>query len=219
MTPSSSLAIIYAVIIPSKLVTKGPRGCGLACGFLDCSGGGGSDWRGGVLKSVKCSYCMEVTNRMGVVAGSSMLARLQAVEAGVARLSEMVSCQEEVVRLLHDGLRSYRERVLGDRGVLAYDRLLGVLAARVRGDASLGLAHRKLLEVLSAAFDHQQRKFLEVSFSVLVRQAHVGRSRAGAHLRSLMARGLITVRSDGYRKYYRLDLPREAATGSFRGEV
>lgn len=128
----------------------------------------------------------------------------KAMDERLGRIEAAIEAGIEPARVLSDGLRAYRERVLkqefGGRRITAEDRL----RQSVRQDSSLSFPHRKILDCLMEKFDPSTSQFQEVHFSKLVREARVGKSRARVYLNLLEEKGYVEKRGDGYRLFYRL---------------
>lgn len=119
------------------------------------------------------------------------------------RFEALLNRNSEVISLIHDALRLYRQRHIDDQLKLrsAPQRLLQTFAT----DPDISYPQRKILEFLLRQFDHAHQRFQEVHSSKLVREARLGRGRAKEYLSTLEHKGYIQKRSDGYRVFYRIN--------------
>jgi hypothetical protein len=73
----------------------------------------------------------------------------------------------------------------------------------IANDPELGYAHRKILDVLGAQFCPMSRRFKEVHFTRIVKEAHLCTRRAKGYLDLLVRKNYLARSTDGYRVYYR----------------
>lgn len=107
------------------------------------------------------------------------------------------------LRLLADGVRAYRERLATEFSRVGLSEQQAWWQ-RIRDDPMIGYPHRKILDYLLGRYDERRGCFLEVTFSALVNGARVGKNRANGYLQVLVQKGLVAIRSDGYRKFVKI---------------
>ncbi len=142
-----------------------------------------------------------------------ILGRLERIESSLAAIGGQLQRKahsEEALEILSDGLALYRRRILEQAGAAGARAQRREILERASGDRALGLSERKILDCLLRHDDPLTAKFCELTFSQLVRQARVGKSRAKAYLACLESRGYISRRDDGYRKWFCIRPPARA---------
>ena len=144
-------------------------------------------------------------------AEAEVVARLVRIEellvTGRQLVEERLRPGQQVLQALDDGLVAYRRRVLADAHIAERARVLDGWSAKIRADTGLGFPHRKILEFLASQCDLQMKKFKEVHFSRLVKEARLGKNRASGYLVLLEQKGYVHRRSDGYRTFFKLRQP------------
>lgn len=136
---------------------------------------------------------------------AEMLERVTRIEQSVCEALKVIDAKigHDALMFFDESLRMYRERCLREAHMTASSAVIARLAEKVRQDRDLGFPHRKIMDVLLMQYDFQLADFKEVHFSRLVREARVGKSRARAYLSTLIGKGYVLERDDGYRKCFR----------------
>lgn len=112
---------------------------------------------------------------------------IESLRARCALIEAQVHSHAAAVKLVMDGLSSFYR----DQRFTHYERAISALALLARTDRALRLPHRKILDALAGHFDSNADVFVSVPFSVLVREARVGKRLAGAYLRDLCNSGYV----------------------------
>ncbi|MEK6869868.1 MAG: hypothetical protein AABX74_06545 [Nanoarchaeota archaeon] len=73
----------------------------------------------------------------------------------------------------------------------------------LRNDKSLNRAEKEVFEFMTKLFDDVNHKFGEITYNKLEKQAPVGKRNLPKVLKSLVNKGKIARRSDGYHTYYK----------------
>lgn len=114
-----------------------------------------------------------------------------------AMLSEALSMGRDQYLLFTAGIHGYRDRIISDYKARCPNPL--------PFDKTLGHPHKKILEYLSDKFDHPSGKFNEVNFSKIVKECRLGKNMAKGYLDTLVEKGYLCRRDDGYRVWYCVD--------------
>ena len=122
----------------------------------------------------------------------------------LARIEDQLSAGETLFGVFSDGMWLHKERLLRELGFSAARRAFDEFQSRIRADKTLRFPHRKILDVLMDQYDHAGGRFKWINFSRLVQDSRVGKNAAKSYLSTLERNGWIDVRSDGYRKWFRM---------------
>lgn len=135
--------------------------------------------------------------RIKTAQAQDILLKLSRIET---RLDQFISSGDGIFSVFNAGLEAYRGRLLTETRASPANALL----ARIQRDSELRFPHRKILEFLSQQYDFAAQEFKEVFFSEIVRNARVGKNRAGRYLSLLERKGLVEKRHDGYRLFFKI---------------
>ena len=125
------------------------------------------------------------------------------IEEKITGLEKQLENGSATFQLFNDGLKSYKDRILKEaKGTSELSLILSGIRQKVWNDSELSYSHRRLMECLLNKFDFVTGKFQEVQFSKLVKECKIGKQTARICLELLERKGLIGIRSDGYRKYF-----------------
>lgn len=113
-------------------------------------------------------------------------------------IDERLQVGQAFFTFFRDAMKAVRKRHL------ELDAVPWRFLSRMSQDVFLRLPHRKLLHRLAQRYDFERGCFLELSFSKLVRDAHVGKQAARGYLGELQSLGYVFRRGDGYRIWFRI---------------
>ena len=139
---------------------------------------------------------------------SALYTRFSAIEARLEELLSIFSKHLEKTQdqqlLIQNGIQGFKKHLKTKYTTQGETRKRHEFLNRARVDSELRYPHMKILEYLSTQFDSEDKGYKEINFNKLVREAKIGKNKAGEYLKVLLKRGYIEKRSDGYRVWYSL---------------